>query len=84
MEFGGTPGCPGCTAATRGMRRNHRDACRKRLEGFMAKFGDIRIERYAKRIADETERPVKNRMQEEGAAHKEEQSNDKIEEGNWR
>ena len=32
MEFGATPGCPGCTAANRGLRRNHNDMCRKRLE----------------------------------------------------
>ena len=36
MEFGGTPGCPGRTAANRGMRRNHSDTCRKRMDGFMA------------------------------------------------
>ena len=55
MEFGGTPGCQGCLAANRGMRRNHNGACRKRMEGFMAKCGDVRIDRYAKRLAEETE-----------------------------
>ena len=62
MEFGGTPGCPGCTAANRGLRRNHKDACRKRMDGFMARFGDVRIERYAKRVAEEAERQVKRRL----------------------
>ena len=51
MEFGGTPGCQGCLAANRGMRRNHNDTCRKRMEGFMAKYGDARIDRCAKRVA---------------------------------
>ena len=40
MEFGATPGCPGCTAANRGLRRNHNDTCRKRMEGkMMVKVG---------------------------------------------
>ena len=59
MEFGATPGCPGCTAANRGLRRNHNDTCRKRMEGFMANFGDVRIDMYAKRVAEEAERQVK-------------------------
>ena len=72
MDFGGNPGCPGCTAANRGMRRNHSDTCRKRMEGFMAKFGDIRIERYAQRVAEETDRPVTRHMRDEGDMTKEE------------
>ena len=60
MEFGATPGCPGCTAANRGLRRNHNDTCRKRMEGLMTRFGDVRIDRYAKRVAEEAERQVRN------------------------
>ena len=55
MDVGATPGCPGCTAANRGLRRNHNDTCRRRMEGFMTKFGDARIDRYAKRVAEEAE-----------------------------
>ena len=40
------------------------------MEGFMAKFGDVRIERYAKRVAEEAERQVKRKARDEGDASK--------------
>ena len=38
---------------------NHTNECRDRLEGLMANTGDERVERFAKRIADEMEEQVK-------------------------
>ena len=58
-DWGLTPGCPGCIAANRnGPPRGHTQACRDRMEGFMATKGDERVERFAKRLAEEVEEQV--------------------------
>ena len=58
-KYGMTPGCHGCVAQNRGRRGNHTEECRKRMEGFMARGKDSRIDRYATRVAVEAERMVR-------------------------
>ena len=63
--YGQTPGCPGCIMSGRGVRRDHSGECRKRMEGYMIKKGDSRIDRYAKRVAQEAEAMVRKKMSQE-------------------
>ena len=54
FEHGPTPGCTGCAGITESGRKwRHSDECIRRFSDILAQRGDVRIERWTQKLAEE-------------------------------